>query len=308
MALALLMGAGGLGGHFDAAEVRPAAERAHWEEKRYSTADHENDPHLFYLSGRELNVGRSRNGGETWQKRSIPAPDDMVTLSGFRGLYTRDGTLLFPVGGKAYRPGLNMRALDDATWRQYMARSTDGGENWEWTKMVEDPTGAYTEEVTLLELENDRVLALVRAHRPGPTGYLWQQWSADGGRPWSEPVETQIWGYPCHLLRLQDGRILCTYGYRFKPAGIRAVLSGDGGWSWDLKGERILQDDGGTPAQGWGPEQLEKFKVRGVAGADLGYPFSAQMADGAIVTVYYFTGTDGITHAASSKWRLEGEL
>ena len=120
-------------------------------------------------------------------------------------------------------------------------------------------------------------------------------------------METQIWGYPCHLLRLADGRILCTYGYRFKPAGIRAVLSNDGGWSWDLKRERILRDDGGTPAQGWGPKQLEKFKERGVAGADLGYPFSAQLADGAILTVYYFTGTDGITHAAATKWCLAGE-
>ena len=174
--------------------------------------------------------------------------------------------------------------------------------------MIEDPRGVYTEEVTLLEVADNRLLAMVRCHRPGPTGYLWQQWSEDGGKSWSQPVETPVWGYPCHLLKLQDGRLLCTYGYRFKPAGIRAVLSEDKGWSWDVQHERILRDAGGTPARGWGPEQLAKFAERGVAGADLGYPFSAQLADGAILTVYYFTGSDGITHAAATRWSIDGDL
>ena len=302
------MGAGGRGGHFDAPDVRPVTERAQWEEQRYHTADHENDSSLFYLSGRALNVGKSRDGGSTWQKQTIPVAQDMVTLSCFRGLRLKDGTLLFPVGGPVDKPGLNLRTMEGAAWRQYMARSRDGGDTWELTGMIEDARGGYTEEVTLLELEDNRLLALVRAHRPGPTGYLWQQWSTDGGRTWSPPVETQMWGYPAHLLQLQDGQILCTYGYRRKPAGIRAALSNNGGWSWDLADERILRDDGGTPAQGWGPAQLELVKKRGVAGADLGYPVSTQLADGTIFTVYYITGSDGITHAAATKWRLDGNL
>ena len=302
------MGAGGWGGDFDAPEVLPIGQRAEWEAKRYCTRDCENDPGLFYLSGKDLHIGKSRAGGATWQRQAIPAPEEMVNLNGFRGLRLRDGTLLFPVGGAVDHPGLDLRAVEGAVWRQYVARSTDDGATWEWAQMIEDPCGVYTEEVTLLEVADNRLLAMVRCHRPGPTGYLWQQWSEDGGKSWSQPVETPVWGYPCHLLKLQDGRLLCTYGYRFKPAGIRAVLSEDKGWSWDVQHERILRDDGGTPARGWGPEQLAKFAERGVAGADLGYPFSAQLADGAILTVYYFTGSDGITHAAATRWSIDGDL
>ena len=302
------MGAGGRGGHFDAPEVRPISERAGWEARRYSTYDHENDPNLFYLSGKDLHIGTSRDGGATWQRRAIPAPPDMLNLNGFRGLRLQDGTLLFPVGGVVDNPALDLPAAKGWTWRQYMVRSTDNGATWEWVPVVEDPRGGCTEEISLVELGGGRILAMTRAHRPGPTGYLWQQWSVDNGHSWSEPVETQVWGYPAHLLLLRDGRILCSSGYRFKPAGIRAVVRDDGGRSWDVANERILREDGGTPAQGWGAEQLEKAKQRGVSGADLGYPFSVELADGAILTVYYFTGTDGVTHAAATKWRLEGAL
>lgn len=302
------MGAGGRGGHFDAPEVRPTGERAAWEAKRFATSDYERDPDFFYLNGKDLHIGKSQDRCVSWQRQSIPAPEDMISINGFRGLRLCDGTLLFPVGGRVDSPDVDLRAVDGAVWRQYMVRSTDDGATWEWAPMIEDPRGVYTEEVTLLEVADNRLLAMIRCHRPGPTGYLWQQWSEDGGRTWSQPVETPIWGYPCHLLKLQDGRLLCTYGYRFKPAGIRAVVSEDGGWSWDVQNVRILRDDGGTPAEGWGEQQLAKFAERGVAGADLGYPFSAQLHDGLILTVYYFTGSDGITHAAATKWSIDGDF
>jgi hypothetical protein len=302
------MGAGGRGGHFDAPEVRPMRERAQWQTQRYATHEHENDPGLFYLAGKQLHIGKSADGGVNWMRQAVSAPADMVDLHAFRGLRLKDGTLLFPVGGKVDNPTMDVPPTEGAMWRQYVVRSTDNGQTWDWVPMVEDPFGVFTEEVSLVELGGGRILAMTRVHRPGPTGYLWQQWSDDGGQQWSEPVETPVWGYPAHLLLLGDGRILCTYGYRFKPAGIRAVVSAYGGRAWDVANERILRDDGGTPAQGWGPEQLEKFKVRGVAGADLGYPFSVELTDGVILTVYYFTGSDGITHVAATKWRLEGQL
>ena len=36
---------------------------------------------------------------------------------------------------------------------------------------------------------------------------------------------------------------------------------------------------------------------------DLGYPISTQLEDGAILTVYYITLDDGITHCACTRWR-----
>ena len=81
------------------------------------------------------------------------------------------------------------------------------------------------------------------------------------------PRPTEILGKPPHLLKLQDGRALVTYGYRHQPFGERACVSLDGGQSWDYENEIILCDD----APSW----------------DLGYPASVELEDGTILTVYY---------------------
>ena len=47
------------------------------------------------------------------------------------------------------------------------------------------------------------------------------------------PRPTPMWGCPPHLLALGDGRLLCTYGYRRAPFGVRACLSHDGGETWE---------------------------------------------------------------------------
>jgi len=69
------------------------------------------------------------------------------------------------------------------------------------------------------------------------------------------------------LLVLSDGRLLATYGYRYFPEGVRACLSTDGGRTWDLKHEIVLQNNG--------------------TDVDLGYPVSIEMDDKRILTVYY---------------------
>ena len=51
-----------------------------------------------------------------------------------------------------------------------------------------------------------------------------------------------------------------------EPYGERACLSDDEGVSWDVGAERV---------------------VHAAPNADLGYPASAQLADGSILTIYY---------------------
>jgi hypothetical protein len=43
--------------------------------------------------------------------------------------------------------------------------------------------------------------------------YLWMSYSKNNGESWSRPEPTNLWGYPADLTPLQDGRMLCTYGY-----------------------------------------------------------------------------------------------
>lgn len=87
---------------------------------------------------------------------------------------------------------------------------------------------------------------------------------------------------PPAMLKLHDGRLCITYGYRAAPFGMRAQLSEDGGKTW---GEVIhLRDDG--------------------ACSDLGYPRSIQRPDGTIVTTYYFNEhVDTERYIAATLWR-----
>lgn len=84
------------------------------------------------------------------------------------------------------------------------------------------------------------------------------------------------------MIKLQDGRLCLTYGYRAVPFGIRARLSEDGGKTW---GEVIhLRDDGDC--------------------SDLGYPRTLQLADGTIVTTYYFNeDKDTERYIAATRWK-----
>jgi len=58
-----------------------------------------------------------------------------------------------------------------------------------------------------------------------------------------------------------------TTGHRLEPFGVFAMLSHDGGNSWDVENGLLLD---------WGSENT-----------DCGYPSSAQLDDGTIVTIYY---------------------
>jgi len=92
-----------------------------------------------------------------------------------------------------------------------------------------------------------------------------------------------MWGYPAHMLTLQDGRVLCVYGRRRPPFGIRACLSGDDGQSWDIDNELVIRDD--------------------FPNSDLGYPTSVQLADGTIFTTYYGQ-VDGVTSIYGSFYSI----
>ena len=87
---------------------------------------------------------------------------------------------------------------------------------------AEDATCLF-EEPAVLALPSGRLIMLLRENCRRT---MFSAHSDDDGRSWSTPVATGIDGYPPHLLRLGDGRLICTYGYRKPPFAIRAVLSG----------------------------------------------------------------------------------
>ena len=88
-------------------------------------------------------------------------------------------------------------------------------------------------------------------------------------------------GNPPSLVKLADGRLVVTFGYRAAPYGIRARISGDQGKTWGE--DIILRSD----AVDW----------------DLGYTRSVQRPDGKIVTVYYYNDAASTErYIASTIW------
>lgn len=111
--------------------------------------------------------------------------------------------------------------------------------------------------------------------------------SPDNGKSWewlTRVAYTDLGkrnGNPPSLVRLRDGRLCVTYGYRSFPYGIRAKISRDNGRTWGP--ELHLREDG----RSW----------------DLGYTRSVQRPDGKIVTIYYYTTQETpAQHIAATIW------
>jgi len=157
----------------------------------------------------------------------------------------------------------------------FLARTTDAGATFEFISWVTNSPENYLLMPASVRVDERTLLTAIRCIAGRDQIEAAATWidlfeSTDNGRTWrqsSRPVpEVGSVGNPPALIRLRDGRLCLTYGYRAAPFGIRARLSEDGGKSW---GEVIhLRDDGGC--------------------SDLGYPRTIQRSDGTLVTTYYF--------------------
>lgn len=211
-----------------------------------------------------LSLLRSSDNGRTW------SPRQRIQMPGYSGLVARspavelpDGTLLLSVG---YRPLVSVpgRGQREYPYTDHLIRSTDKGKTWSPPmEIAADPEHeVHYVESGFVRLRSGKLIIMHRTE-----SYLQQSESTDDGKTWTKPRKTPMWGWVSHLLELRDGRILCTYGYRRAPFGVRGCLSNDGGKTWDIANEIVLRDDGGT--------------------SDLGYPSSVEFDDGRVLTVYW---------------------
>jgi hypothetical protein len=129
---------------------------------------------------------------------------------------------------------------------------------------------------SLLFLSDDRLVCVAgyRVERGHPAQPCWTMamFSDDYGCTWSKPQRINQFGDQANLCRLSDGRIVCVYGYRFVPFGLRGIVSEDEGKTWSR--EFVIRSDGGGP--------------------DLGYPVVTELPDKRILVVYYFNTNDGL--------------
>ena len=164
----------------------------------------------------------------------------------------------------------------------YMVTSGDAGQTWDPPTLIaksrvqeRERTGNWNEP-HIAEVAPGELVCILRDQINHE--YLWLCRSTDNGTTWTAPQTTPMYGHPGHLLVLQDGRLLCTFGRRRSPwatFGVRACLSPDGGRTWDIDREIVVRDD--------------------FPNHNVGYPQTIEYEPGKLFCIYYGQDPDGVT-------------
>jgi hypothetical protein len=213
---------------------------------------------------------RSTDGGTSWSapyRCTLSSPHGPIVLS--------DGRLLFV--------GKEVRANPQ---RVGACESMDDGLTWKWMGEIPSMVGhnhTGYHELHAVEAKDGTIIAHIRNHNATEKYETLQTESTDGGKTWSVPHTIGVWGFPSHLLKLRDGRLVVTYSYRRKPYGNQARVSSDNGRTWSEP--VLLSPDSDT--------------------ADLGYPSTVELSDGTLLSVWYEALNGAAeTSLRQATWRL----
>ena len=188
----------------------------------------------------------------------------------YRNGYSRTGVIELADGRLAYAVTEHHPPTSHNT---YILFSSTGGRSWDApVPIYTSPEGLFGEP-DIAEVAPGEIFCILR--ESSRTRYLHSCRSLDHGQTWSPLEQTTLYGLPGHLLVLKDGRLLCTYGLREEPFGIRACLSEDAGRSWQTEREIIIRDD--------------------LPNSDLGYPTTIEYEPGRLFCCYYGQEPDSIT-------------
>lgn len=216
----------------------------------------------------------SYNKGHSWKGPFSLAVDSLVKISARNDNMVEDN--------KSCMAFLTAAKSNNQEGRVFVARTGDGGLSWHFVSWVGDePKDGFRIMPSTVRISENELLMTSRGRQDTTS---WNElgsnekknrrfidsWlSNDNGLSWKylgNPVNDLGEGNPPSLIKLKDGRLCLTYGYRAEPYSICAKISSDNGITWG--NEIVLRNDG--------------------AGRDIGYVRSVQRPDEKVVTIYYF--------------------
>ena len=215
----------------------------------------------------------SENGGYTYgEMKRVPVTAPHGPAVGLDGRFVYVGTRYDT------KDGNDKNNLDNNNIKCYI--EGDDGE-FHYTGSIEDVEPFEGQKLVCCEphslvLPDGKILVHIRVQTPydGNSDHtnlftLYQSESTDGGKTFTKPhlvTDDMNCGAPAHLLRLKNGTLVSSLGYRSEPYGIKVMISGDEGESWSV------------------PEMI--YNNNSIA-LDIGYPASVELADGKILTIFY---------------------
>lgn len=220
------------------------------------------------LGRADTRVVFSSDGGRSWVDDALIDYTPINGASPFGKIFTAGGVMhmLIYGGSPCLEPGDDTIRIGPATIPTYILRSRDNGRTWG------DPTlvalGLNESDVAILP--DGRWLFVARSEDRAEQA-LHACVSEDGGYTWRLIGRiTDAKEHPPDLTLLPNGWLLLVFGRRHPPFGVEGLISRDGGTTWDER--RLVLDDS-------------------LPGGDIGYPSTARLDDGRLVTAYYTAGT-----------------
>ncbi len=190
----------------------------------------------------------------------------------------RDGTVLWAGNNfNNYYGGIEVHTLD-----------TKSGKTEFVGRITTDVPGLVLAEPHLIELDSGRLICQIRGEDNGGTDATFtvlQSFSDDKGKTWTKPemLLDLTGGAPPHLIQLSSGVLISTYGRRKLPYGIMAMISTDGGMTWE-KDIRLYEN---------------------TESDDIGYPSTVELDDGTLLTVFYARDEEnGPCVIKQQKWQI----
>lgn len=240
-----------------------------------------------FFSGGAIFLGgylvRSIDGGKTWGDVIYPphiepeifndAFGNPVAAYNRGALYeANDGRILWIVAA---------HDNPDKT-SNHLITSKDKGLSWDYVSPVAIDNKISFNEASIIETPKGDLVGFLRTANFEDQAVISR--STDGGKTFKwESMGFQ--GHPLNALRLNDNRVLLTYGYRHKPYGIRARILNPECTDFATAPEIVLRDDGGT--------------------SDIGYTWATRLTDNKVLVIYYFNQENGTRHIAGTILKIE---